>query len=492
MAAAMNNYFRPFARRVSGGFGSKGALPFLGAAALLLAPAAALGVEYEVGVGKQFTEVGEVPWESLAPGDRVDIHWRAAPYAAKWVICRRGTEAQPITIRGVPGSAGQLPVIEGRDATTPKALNYWHGPRSVIKVGGANQPVDPFPAWIVIENLEVRGGRPLYSYVGPRGPEKYSDNAAAIFIEKGEHITIRGCTLHNSALGLGVSAQAKEILVENCHVYDNGLEGSVYQHNSYTAAAGMIYQFNRFGPLRAGCPGNNLKDRSAGLVVRGNWIEGGNRQLDLVDAEDNAALRVDPRYRETFVYGNVLIEPDGAGSNQIVHYGGDSGKTDWYRKGVLHFYNNTVVSQRRDTTILFRLTTNEERVDCRNNIIRLTGGGGKLALLSANGVVELGANWLPMGWSNSHDRLLGKVVTDGRLLGGKSPGFVDEAAADYRLATESVCIGAGAALHPKVLPGHALTRQYAPHQSSKARLSDGTKSDRPLDLGAFEFEPVKK
>ena len=40
----------------------------------------------------------------------------------------------------------------------------------------------------------------------------------------------------------------------------------------------------------------------------------------------------------------MLIEPDGAGNRQIVHYGGDNGTTAMYRKGTLFFYNNTVVS----------------------------------------------------------------------------------------------------------------------------------------------------
>ena len=492
MAEAMVIYCRKIARLVADGFmaGWVFRLPML--AALWFWPAVAHGVVYEVGEGRQFSEIGEVPWETLAPGDRVDIHWRSVPYAAKWVIARRGTESQPITIQGVPGPSGQLPVIEGRNARTRRELNYWHGPRSVIKVGGANQPADTYPAWIIIQNLEVRGGRPPFSFTGSGGAEKYAENAAAIFIEKGEHIAIRGCTLHDSALGLGVSAQSREILVENCHLYDNGLEGSVYQHNSYTSAAGMTYQFNRFGPLRAGCPGNNLKDRSAGLTVRGNWIAGGNRLLDLVDAEDNAALRADPRYRETFVYGNVLIKPAAAGSNQLVQYGGDSGRTEWYRKGVLYFYNNTLVSHRRDTTIMFRLATNEERVDCRNNIVQLAEHDGKLALLSAHGVLELNRNWLPNDWRNSHDQLQGRVVSVGRVVGGKSPGFVDEAIEDFRLGPDSACIGAGAPLHPHALFGHALTRQYVRHQSSQTRISDGRNRDRSLDLGAFEFEPVKK
>ncbi|WP_419641612.1 hypothetical protein, partial [Thiolapillus sp.] len=63
------------------------------------------------------------------------------------------------------------------------------------------------------------------------------------------------------------------------------------------------------------------------------------------------------------MYGNVLIEPDGAGNSQMVHYGGDSGDSgdsgneSIYRKGTLYFYHNTVVSTRDGNTTLVRLST---------------------------------------------------------------------------------------------------------------------------------------
>src|SRR5262249_30213304 len=137
---------------------------------------------------------------------------------------------------------------------------------------------------------------------------------------------------------------SRDILVEACHLYDNGNPGSGQEHNAYTEAIGLTYQFNHFGPLRAHCAGNNLKDRSAGLVVRFNWIEGGDKALDLVDGEDSALVRSDPRYRQTLVYGNLLLKPNGGIHPHIVHYGGDGPKLSTYRKGTLYFYNNTVVS----------------------------------------------------------------------------------------------------------------------------------------------------
>ena len=66
------------------------------------------------------------------------IHWRAAPYREKWVICRAGTASAPIIVRGVPDPAtGALPVIDGDGAATRSQLNYWNEARGVIKIGGA-------------------------------------------------------------------------------------------------------------------------------------------------------------------------------------------------------------------------------------------------------------------------------------------------------------------------------------------------------------------
>ena len=45
----------------------------------------ALAATYEVGPGKTFANIGDVPWELLQPGDTVLIYWRSTPYKEKWV-----------------------------------------------------------------------------------------------------------------------------------------------------------------------------------------------------------------------------------------------------------------------------------------------------------------------------------------------------------------------------------------------------------------------
>jgi hypothetical protein len=305
-------------------------------------------------------------------------------------------------------------------------------------------------------------------------------------VEKGEHITIRNCILDDSGNGLFVGSSdpnpSRDFLIEGNYIHDNGNVGSAFEHNNYTEVLGIVFQYNRFGPLRAGTLGNSLKDRSAGLVVRYNWIEGGNREMDLVDAEDSNVIATDPTYRSTFVYGNVIIEPTNDGNSQIIHYGGDSGTTTIYRKGTLYLYNNTLVSNRTDHTTLLRLSTNGETCDFRNNIVYPNLVGNTIALLNDTGVLNLTHNWFKPGKVSTFGTLDGMVNDDGTSVTGSSPGFTDVTNQDYHLAAGSAAINAGTALPPAVLPSNAVLMQYHKHQAGDARPVDAT-----LDLGAYEF-----
>ncbi len=438
--------------------------------------------DFHVGPHQRLKTPDEVPWEALQPGDRVLIHWRSEPYRTKWVVCRRGTRDKPIVVKGVKGPRGELPVIEGRSAITRPELDFWNEERGVVKIGGANTPPDTVPAYIVVEDLEICGARPPAGFIGRHGVTHYAKNAAAVYVEKGEHIVIRGCYLHDCGNGLFVGPLTSDVVVEHCRIERNGNKGSLYEHNVYTEALGIVFRGNYLGPLLPEARGNNLKDRSAGLVICYNWIEGGNRQLDLVDAEDSQRLRKAPSYRETFVFGNVLIERDGDGNNQIVHYGGDSGDRSWYRAGTLYFYHNTVVSQRSDTTVLFRLSSERERVECYNNVFFSTAPGWYLAVLERQGTAVLGRNWFKRGWKMSHEQQFsGKVLGGKRSLTGRFPGFVSLERGDLHLQPDSPCVNAGLPLPQPVAARHPVRFEFQQPAGVQKRWLD----ERP-DLGAFE------
>ncbi|MCB2182348.1 MAG: right-handed parallel beta-helix repeat-containing protein [Desulfobulbaceae bacterium] len=436
---------------------------------------------YEVGPDKPYADPDAVPWESLLPGSLVLIHYRDEPYRSKWVVARRGSALEPIVIRGVPRQEdGKLPIISGDNATTRLELDYWNENRSVVKVGGSSSPSE-IPAWITIENLEIRSGRPGYFFSDDRGnTTEYSSNAAAIHVEMGEHIIIRNCILTDSANGFFAGSQASDLLLEGNSIFDNGMEDSIYQHNNYTEALGIVFQYNHFGPLRSGCKGNNLKDRSAGTIIRYNWIEAGNRTIDLVES-DHADLYTHPRYHTSYVYGNVLIKHDVVENGQVVHYGGDGSDYSIYRKGTLWFFNNTVISLRSANTTLWGLSSNDEEVKGFNNIVYTTADGSRLAIMGEKGTVELHHNWLPEDWQASHESILLGSLTAWDNLEGDAPGFVDFPGADFRLTADSPCRAAGADLPGEIIPDHNLNNQYGIHQQRHERFHGLT-----IDFGAFD------
>ncbi len=438
-------------------------------------PAVALAKIYDVGPNQPYANIGDVPWASLAAGDAVQIHARPTPYKAKWVINAAGTANQPIVVRGIPDGTGALPKIVGDGATTPAGLDFWNEDRGLIKIGGSNVPPDGTPSYIVLEGLDLASARTPYTFTGKSGPGNYADNAASVYIEKGQHITLRNLNLHDSGNGLFIANQTSDVLVESCHLFDNGIEGSDQQHNNYTEANGIVFQYNWFGALRANCDGNNLKDRSTGTVIRYNWIEYGNRALDLVDSD---VLNTDSKYLKTFVYGNVFIKGDG-GNNQLIHYGGDSGNTAVYRNGTLYLYDNTLVSTRNGNTTLLRLSTAMQHADARNNVLYVTGDGGGLGMLDGDGSLDLLNNFLKPGWVQSHGMVTGVVSDGGGEIIAMDPGFLDEAGQDYRLKSTSPCVGAAAPLHPDAHLDYTVDEEYVPRQTYRPR------TDAMKDVGAY-------
>ena len=452
----------------------------LAVALLHAAPAAA--TVYEVGPGQPLSAIGEVPWEALHAGDLVRIHARPAPYAEKWVVCGKGTEAAPIRIEGVPDALGTLPVITGDGATTRLALDFWNEPRGLLKIGAASHPDCTPPEWIVVEKLHLTSARDTFGFTDDAGaPQAYAANAAAVYVEDGRHVTIRGCELEDSGNGLFSTVQVVDLVVEDTFIHGNGNPGSVFEHNAYTAAHGVRFQGNRFGPLCAGCAGNNLKDRSAGTVIVANWIEGGNRQLDLVDCEDDPALAADPSYGDTYVAGNVLIEPDGDGNSQIVHFGGDSGDTAIYRPR-LWFWNNTVVSSRAGNTTLFRLSSPTQHAEAFANVVYVSAPGDRLALVDADGDLRYGGNWWKATPVASHSGATGTLTDAGGNLAGADPLFLDPVHQEYGLQVGSPCLDLDVPL-PAATTAHPLLVQLQRPQGTIPRPAGGKR-----DLGAFELQ----
>ncbi|MDB5339826.1 MAG: hypothetical protein JWN70_5445 [Planctomycetaceae bacterium] len=471
---------------------------------------------YDVGPNLAYTSIGAVPWSGLQAGDTVAIHYRPEAYHETILISTNGTADAPIRVIGVPGPNGERPIIDGQDAVIDADLNYVYSAmptRGVITVSvNSNYTLGDKPSYIEISGLEARNAHVGNSLIRPdHSTVPYLSNAAGIYVERGEHITIADCEIDHNSNGLFVASgetedlQSRDILIRGNYLHDNGNVGDDRHHNAYTEAIGITYEDNHFGPLLPGSGGNNLKDRSAGLVVKNNWIEGGAHLLDLVDAEDSyGQAGADPRYQQTFVYGNILINLSGPGnSSNLVHYGGDSGEDAIYRTGTLYFYNNTVFIQgsregtpdARYTTEVFRFDSNAQIGDIRNNIFYAMGdpaypdvAATGLALMdSGGGTAYFANNWISPGWAtwrNDQNWTNGVITgTDSFISNPENdPGFVDPANFNLHLSDFSQALDQSGPLVVAAIGQQEPTDQYVVHQGHTARDVIGT----ALDLGAFE------
>ena len=445
--------------------------------------------DYNVGPGQDFATIGATPLAFLEPGDTIRVHPLpdGAAYHEKFVLSGPGgSEAAPVTLQGVPDPVtGALPVVDGVNAVAPTNLNWPTGQRSLVQVGGANVPAG-VPTHIIIDSMRLQNAKPPATFTHWNGEVMtYAENAACVWIQNGGMITIRNSELYDCGNLIFITGPTgtHDIFVEGNHIRGGGIPASSQEHNTYTEALGLTFSENFFDLGCAGCQGSNLKDRSGGLTVRNNWFYGGNRNLDLVDSQTPEILG-DPRYRDTYVYGNVLMQPiqEQPLNRQMVHYGGDSGNFSRYRKGTLHLYYNTIVSYRPDATTLIRLSSPDETADVVNNIVVVTEAGSTLEISAdLQGTIAMGNNFLKPGWVDAFTPTGGGSVTNEDSIEAEEPGFADpswETTYDFELASGSPCVAHARPLQPDEPPPEL---EYVRHQQTRPRLGI-------LDLGAFEHK----
>ncbi len=502
---------------------------------LLAATGASYAKTYDVGPTTGYlAKLSDVPWGSLKPGDIVNIHYKAGGYHEIIQVSQAGTAANPILIRGIADpTTGALPIIDGNGAVmdphvdfrnpvfenfgviivTPRKKNYVYG--------------TTFPSWITIESLDIRNA--LYkadgsiSFTDQHGKTRIFDSfACGIYIEFAQNFTIRGCEISFNGNGIFANSKnqaaqsSKNLLIEKNYIHDNGqpnipgLSNGYHEHNIYVESDGAIYQYNRFGPLRKGCHGTMIKDRSAGTIIRYNEVVSTecSNVFAILDPQGGADyLEFKPYYPDAYVYGNVITMKASTFNLGIIVWFGAYNGASYYpteHRGTLYFYHNTVVNHQA-VGAAFQLTDKEytptpdiyEKVDCRNNIFYTDTSinsnqyyAFKMVVTTANGTVDMGTNWLSPGTTKLWLGHEGGSTVNGwanQLIGDKNgannPGFANINGLDYLLTQSSNSVDTGGVLAPSALNlGYDVTEQYVPHYKSKPR----TTLDLGPDLGAYE------
>lgn len=239
------------------------------------------------------------------------------------------TGARPIISSN---NATQLETISGQKA---RSLRYWENNpaiygRALYRLGivmvsrqeGSSYNGGP-AGYIGIENLDIRDAVDGSGFVdGLTGKNvTYGSWGTCLFVEVGAHLVIKNNLLHNCGNGLFINSKnatlvelSQDILIEGNSFYNNsnapkaGVTNGYSEHQSYTEARGIIFQYNHFGDNRTGALGDCLKDRSSGLIVRYNTFASTcSIMLHLVDPSGGQGLiSNDPAFAKTYVYGNLF------------------------------------------------------------------------------------------------------------------------------------------------------------------------------------------
>lgn len=502
-------------------------------AAVVSSPAATYHVGPAVG---QIPQLAGVPWGALQPGDVVNINVKPGGYHEIIQISASGTAAQPIVIRGIPDAAtGELPVIDGDGAVIDPHVDFQLplleklgliivSPRKQTYVYGKT-----FPSYITIESLALRNA--MYDPTGTLhlndqhgGAQIYSSFACGIYIEFAHHLTVRGCEISNNGNGLFANSKfleaksSADLLIEKNYFHDNGqptiagVTNGYGEHHIYIESAGAIYQYNRFGPLRPGCHGCMIKDRSSGTVIRYNSVvtTEGSEVFAILDPQGGSGwIDQQPDYRDAFVYGNVITLASSAGSaagNGVMWFAALNGANSYpqQHRGTLYFYHNTIVNYRKAVSLFFLTdpaysgtTAILEKVDARNNVFFTDSAinanlynAAFIGQTAASPTIDLGMNWISPGtrpdwyghpfggtingWSN---------LIIGDYAGANNAGFASLANLNYHLTSGSDSIDAAGPLAAAALAkGYTVDREYVAAQSLAPRAILGARAD----LGAFE------
>ena len=183
------------------------------------------GTRYDVTTDAEFDNV---PWGSLVAGDVVNVFHKATPYARKWAMRSRGTEANPVIVNGVTDASGNRPAFNFAGASTAlgcnpgliggnASLNIFNtasafsledfGGLIIRDAASGEGGAGSKPCWIKIRNLELYGttGNPTYSGLpstpgGSRPTVAYIDAASGIRVQRGSDIFVENCVMDSPNL----------------------------------------------------------------------------------------------------------------------------------------------------------------------------------------------------------------------------------------------------------------------------------------------------
>jgi Chitobiase/beta-hexosaminidase C-terminal domain len=376
------------------------------------------GHDYEVGAGKAYATISSTPaLTGWTPGTIMRV-WNTdttgsnpSVFHEYFNVQNSGTATQPIIICGVADSQGNLPIMDGTNATAQSDVDINAGGGMITLWPGANhygywQDGSLGPNYVSITGLHLRNANSTLKYYPPGSSNETNwDNfTACVNFRSGSFVDVSGNELDNCSNGLfsdDNDNNAWATITQNLtfignHVQLAGDPGySNGTHQAYVQTFYALIEGNRFDNPTA-YVGSQIKWRGVEGIFRYNYLgDGASRILDLVDNSDGAAYSTLEQYfsiglygygdtaganviaayqeseQKDFVYGNEML---GTSAQSQIHYAYDQDQDGLQnRNGILYFYSNTLDNAQIIFDNGFQTSGTDSyfqsRVDARNNIL---------------------------------------------------------------------------------------------------------------------------
>jgi hypothetical protein len=398
------------------------------------------GAIYDVGAGKTYPTLQSVPDASTwTPGTMMRV-WNTDTTGANpstfheyFQIHNSGTAAQPIILCGIPDSSGNLPIIDGANATAQSGtstaaaaglgiITLWGGGYGTNTPYGYWQAGSAGPSYVNVTGLHITHATPTYTFTPPAGgaATAWGVGAACLNIRSGSYLDLSGNDLDTCTNGLFTAENTNSawapvtqlVTFNGNHIHNSGWASDYTEHQVYFQSFYGLMQGNRLDNYLSTAQGSSVKWRGVEGIFRYNFVGSGpQRAFDLVENQDASAYvsfeaylsnpgqttcaaslyclgdaagpNIIAAYQESaqkdFVYGNMIF---GASSQYQIHYAEDHDGQMADRNGVLYFYNNTL-----DTAqVVFDTGSANgynpfytQRIDARNNLMWNTTTTGAAA-----------------------------------------------------------------------------------------------------------------
>eukprot|EP00456_Euglypha_rotunda_P075887 TRINITY_DN705_c0_g1_i22.p1 TRINITY_DN705_c0_g1~~TRINITY_DN705_c0_g1_i22.p1 ORF type:complete len:404 (+),score=44.30 TRINITY_DN705_c0_g1_i22:50-1213(+) len=353
-------------------------------------------VTYTVGPNRTQKTLSSSFLNTLKPGDRVEVD--QASYAGGVQFVKSGNSTHPITIVGIKNGSGARPLFSGGTNTIQFELANWN----------------------VLESFEITGGTSRCVF-----------NHAA-------NTVLRDLKIHDCPKQglLGADTESGSLTLEYSEIYRCGSGTSnhqIYMATNEVQFPGSVFRM-RYNYIHDALGGNNVKSRAERNEIYFNWIEGAMyHELELIGPDPAGGVSENQAREDSDVVGNVLKK---VGTSFVARLGGDgTGQS----KGRYRFVSNTILMNTGGGAA-FRLFDGIQSFEAHNNIVYSPSTNSVIIRTAeavwTNGVQISGTNnWVRTGYLNTAD---GRSTINGwtNTVIGTSPGFVNLASNDLRLAAE--------------------------------------------------------